>query len=79
MFSSAPANRITRPWMTTTMSRLMRRHVEGQLRAALVERAEQDRGQHDAERVVAAHQRHRDADEAVAAGEVERSGGAGRP
>ena len=48
-----------------------RRHVERQLGAALVERAEQERGQDDAERMVAAHQRHGDADEAEAAGEVE--------
>ena len=48
-----------------------RRHVEGQLRAALVQRAEQERRQDDADRMVAAHQRHRDADEAEAAGEVE--------
>ena len=48
-----------------------RRHVERQLGAALVERAEQQRGQDDAERMVAAHQRHRDADEAEAAGEVQ--------
>ena len=35
-----------------------------QLVAALVERAEQQRGEQDADRVVAAHQRHGDADEA---------------
>ena len=48
-----------------------RRHVERQLRAALIERAEQERREDDADRVVAAHQRDRDADEAEAAGEVE--------
>ena len=49
MCSSAPAKRMTRPWMTTIMSRVMRRHVEGEFRAALVEHAEQDRGQDDAD------------------------------
>ena len=44
-----------------------RRHVEGELGAALVEHAEQDRGEHDADRMRAAHQRDRDADEAGAA------------
>ena len=48
-----------------------RRHVERQLGAALIERAEQQRGEDDADRVVAPHQRDRDADEAEAAGEVE--------
>ena len=57
--------------MTTTMSRVMRRLLEGELGAALVEHAEQERGEHDADRMGAAHQRHRDADEAVAGGEVE--------
>ena len=46
------------------------RNVEGQLRAALIERAEQQRRQHHAERMIAAHQRHGDADEADAAGEA---------
>ena len=79
MCSSAPANRMTRPWMTTIMSRRDVRHVEGELGAALVEHAEQDRGEHDADRMRAAHQRHRDADEAGAGDEVERERGAGRP
>ncbi len=57
--------------MTTTRSRESCWHVERQLRAALIERAEQQRGQHDAERVIAAHQRDGNADEAEAAGEVE--------
>ena len=60
-----------RPWITTTMSRVMLRHVEGELGAALVERAEQERRQHDAHGVVAAHQRDRDADEAGAGREVQ--------
>ena len=47
------------------------RHLEGELGAALVEDAEQDRRQHHADRVRAAHQRHRDADEAGAADIVE--------
>ena len=46
-------------------------HVEGQFRAALVEHAEEQRGEQDAHRVVAAHQRHRDADEAVARRELQ--------
>ena len=44
MCSSAPANRMTRPWMMTIMSRRDLRHLEGELGAALVEHAEQDRG-----------------------------------
>ena len=48
------------------------RHVEGELGAALIEHAEQDRGRHDAGRMRAAHQRHRDADEAGAGDEIER-------
>ena len=43
-----------------------------QLVAALVERAEQHRRKQDADRVVAAHQRHRDADEAGVGDVVER-------
>ena len=54
-------------------------HLEGELGAALVEHAEQERGQHDADRMRAAHQRHRDADEAGAGDEVELQRGAGRP
>ena len=42
-----------------------------ELRAALIERAEQERRQDDADRMVAAHQRHGDAGEAEAAGEVQ--------
>ena len=48
-----------------------RRHVERELRAALVEDAEQDRGQHDADRMRAPHQRDRDADEAEPADKLE--------
>ena len=44
---------------------------EGEFGAALVEQAEQQGGQHDADRMRAAHQRHGDADEAGAADEVE--------
>ena len=33
---------MTRPWMTTTMSRVIAGHVEGELGAALIERAEQE-------------------------------------
>ena len=47
------------------------RHVEGERRAALIEHAEQDRGEDDADRMRAAHQRDRDADEAEAADEFE--------
>ena len=47
------------------------RLVEGELGAALIEHAEQDRGEDDADRMGAAHQRDRDADEAEAADEVE--------
>ena len=47
------------------------RHVERQLGAALIERAEQQRGEDDADRVASPHQRDGDADEAEAAGEVE--------
>src|SRR6185436_8736547 len=49
-----------------------RRHVERQLRPALVQRAEQDRREDDPHRVIAAHQRHRDADIPGAADEVEK-------
>ena len=45
--------------------------VEGELGAALVEHAEQQRGEHDADRMDAPHQRDGDADEAVAGGEIE--------
>ena len=48
------------------------RHLEGELGAALVEHAEQDRRGHDAGRMRAAHQRHGDADEAGAGDEIER-------
>src|SRR5258705_7071591 len=47
------------------------RHVERELRAALIERAEQDRGDHDADGMVAAHQAHRDPDVAGTAGEIQ--------
>ena len=43
---------------------------EGQFGAALVEQAEQHGGQHDADGMRAAHQRHGDADEAGAADET---------
>jgi hypothetical protein len=46
-------------------------HHEGDLGAALVEHAEQDRRRHDAGRMRAAHQRHRDADEARPGDEIE--------
>ena len=45
--------------------------LEGEFRAALIENAEQQRGQHDADRMRAPHERHGDADEAVAGGEFE--------
>ena len=48
-----------------------RRLLEGEIGAALIERAEQERGEHDADGMRAPHQRHRDADEAVAGGEFE--------
>ena len=48
-----------------------RRHVEGELGAALVEHAEEERREHDADRMRAAHQRHRDADEAGALHELD--------
>src|SRR5580765_5579512 len=48
-----------------------RRDVERQLRPALVQRAEQDRSKHDPRRVIAAHERHRDADIPCPADEVE--------
>src|SRR5918993_5555932 len=47
------------------------RLLEGQFRAALIENAEQEGRQDDAGRMGAAHERHRDADEAVAGGELE--------
>lgn len=40
--------------------------VQAQLRPALIQKAEQHRRQHDAERMVAPHQCHRNADEALA-------------
>src|SRR6056297_493513 len=46
-------------------------HLELKLRAALVERAEQECGEHDAHGMGPAHQRHGDADEARPFGEVE--------
>ena len=58
--------------MMTIMSRADVGHLEGELGAALVEHAEEDRRQHDAGRMRAAHQRHGDADEAGAGDEVER-------
>ena len=71
--SSAPQTRMMSPWITTTMSRVSFGMSNDSSDAALVERAEQDRGQHDAHRVVAAHQRHRDADVAGAAGKFRSS------
>src|SRR5271165_3844096 len=47
------------------------RLLEGELRPALIEHAEQDCGEDDADRMGPAHQRDRDADEAEAADEVE--------
>ena len=47
------------------------RLLEGKLRAALVEDAEQQRRQDDADRMRAPHEGHRDADEAVAGREFE--------
>src|SRR6266478_1580811 len=47
------------------------RHVERQLGPALIEGAEQDRRQPDPQRMIASHQRHRDADVPGAAGKVE--------
>ena len=69
--SSAPANEDDQPLDDHDHVAGELRHVEGELGAALVERAEQDRRQHDADRMDAAHQRHGDADEAGAAEEVE--------
>ena len=70
MCSSAPANSTTRPWITTIMSRLIC-GMSNESAAALVEDAEQDGCEDDADRMVAPHQRDRDADEAEAAGEFE--------
>src|SRR5208337_3117361 len=47
------------------------RLVEGELGPALIEHAEQDRGEDDADRMRPAHQGHRDADEAEARGVFE--------
>ena len=69
--ASAPENRITRPWITTTISRVISGIVEGELGAALLQRAEQQRRERDAERMVAAHQGHGDAGKAVAGREIE--------
>ena len=69
--TSAPENRITRPWISTTISRVMLGDLEGELGAALLQGAEQQRRQHDAQRMVAAHQGDGDAGEAVARREVE--------
>src|SRR5215469_6444481 len=46
-------------------------HLEGELGTSLGQDAEQDRGEHDAQRVVAAHQRDRNAGEAIAGIEVQ--------
>ena len=59
------------PPMTTTMSRVMRRLLEGELGAALVQHAEEQRGENDPGRMRAAHEGDRDADEAVAGAELE--------
>ena len=59
------------PPMTTTMSRVMARLLEGELGAALVQHAEQQRGEDDPGRMGAAHEGDRDADEAVAGAELE--------
>ena len=55
MCSRAPQNRITRPCSTTTMLRSTP-ELEAELGAALVEEAEQQAGDDDADRVVATHQ-----------------------
>ena len=57
--------------MTTIMSRLIFGLSNGELCAALIEHAEQDRRENDADRMGAAHQRDRDADEAEAGDEFE--------
>ena len=54
--------------MTTIMSRLIFGFSKASSAPALVEYAEQDRRQNDADRMSAAHQRDRDADEAEACG-----------
>src|SRR4029453_19124001 len=41
------------------------RLLEGKIGATLIERAEEDRGENDAERMRTSHQRHRDADKAI--------------
>jgi hypothetical protein len=46
-------------------------HIEGEHRPALVQRAEQDGGCDDAERVASSHQRYRDAGETGARGHIE--------
>src|SRR5579883_2368559 len=47
------------------------RQLEAEFRAALVERAEEQGGEADAERMIAPHQRDGDAHESVARGEIE--------
>ena len=59
------------PPITTTMSRVMARLLEGEFRAALVEDAEQERGKDDADRMRASHEGDGDPDEAVAGRELE--------
>ncbi len=71
--ASAPENRMISPWMTSDHLARDRLELEVELGAALVERAEQQAGQNDADRVVAPHQRHRDAGEAVAGGKFSSS------
>ncbi len=60
-----------RPWITTTISRVMVGNLEGELGAALLQGAEQQGRQHDADGMAAAHQGDGDAGEAVARREVE--------
>ena len=71
MCSSAPEKRITRPLKDDHHVAGHVGHVEGDLGAALIEHAEEQRREQDTHRVVAAHQCHRDADEAVARRELE--------
>ncbi len=70
---------MTRPWITTTISRVIGRDLEGEFGAALLQRAEQQRRQHDADRMAAPHQGDGDAGEAVAGREVEHDADDARP
>ncbi len=57
--------------MTTIMSRLIFGFSKSELRAALIENAEQDRRQDDADRMRPPHQSDRDPDETEAGGVFE--------